>query len=325
MAEPNWDSGDFSVLVPVNSNKLSFSVSGPHRHSGSPLVIILPGLGSTTLEWVAVTSQLSSFVRTLTYDRPGYVNSTTPDIGPTSTASTTAAELNQTLEIAGIKGPYIIVCHSWGGITSREFLELRSADVAGMVFVDANQERTVELPNWHCPEIFAMTKGVQYHDVVGLTAGQKLGKANWDKVLAEEQRPEHQSTEQSEMAGIPESYETLRTKYQLKRDPPMLGDRPVSVLKGNCASDFQKLYDAGVAAGNGTEHDREVMRELVAGWNGRDLEMQKEQLGLSSKGRITCTEMSGHNIQLTEPELIVEEVKWVLETWRGKASSYVLT
>jgi hypothetical protein len=36
-------------------------------------------------------------------------------------------------------------------------------------------------------------------------------------------------------------------------------------------------------------------------------------LRLSSVGRYTFTETNGHNMQMTDPQVIVNEIKWVLD------------
>jgi len=49
-----------------------------------------------------------------------------------------------------------------------------------------------------------------------------------------------------------------------------------------------------------------------------ELALQRDQLKLSKRGRIVFAEKSGHNVDLTEPDLIAEEVKWVLEQLKQK-------
>ena len=93
----------------------------------------------------------------------------------------------------------------------------------------------------------------------------------------------------------------------------VLGNRPVSVLAANNAMDLQIRYDAGVAVGNGTEEERAQYRVLIDRMSKEDIDHQKEQLKLSSVGRYTFTETNGHNVQMTDPQLIVDEIRWVLD------------
>lgn len=45
-----------------------------------------------------------------------------------------------------------------------------------------------------------------------------------------------------------------------------------------------------------------------------DKRLTKDQMRLSRKSRYVVAESSGHDVQATEPELIAEETKWVLES-----------
>ncbi len=55
----------------------------------------------------------------------------------------------------------------------------------------------------------------------------------------------------------PITEQTLGKKKQIERQ--ILGSKPISVIKGNSAREYQQVYDAGVAAGNGTEEQREIV------------------------------------------------------------------
>jgi pimeloyl-ACP methyl ester carboxylesterase len=109
----------------------------------------MQGIGSTIDDWVAVRKLVLPFARWLNYDRSGMGRSEGPDQTPPSiSAASVAAELDILLKNAGIEPPFIVVAHSWGGYTSREFLELRSNDIVGMVFVDCNTERFFDSGAW---------------------------------------------------------------------------------------------------------------------------------------------------------------------------------
>ena len=54
------------------------------------------------------------------------------------TASVVAQDLSDLLDAAKVGGPFVAVCHSYGGLLAREFVALRRSDVVGMVLVEAN-------------------------------------------------------------------------------------------------------------------------------------------------------------------------------------------
>ncbi|HEX4032226.1 MAG TPA: alpha/beta hydrolase [Terracidiphilus sp.] len=102
--------------------------------SGEPTVLFEAGIGATNLNWRHVQQSVAQFTGTASYDRTGLGWSS-----PCRTARTPgniAAELHEMLERAGIKPPYILVGHSFGGLVMRRYALDYPQDVAGMVLVD---------------------------------------------------------------------------------------------------------------------------------------------------------------------------------------------
>lgn len=303
-----------SGLVSLNpDHALHLSVTGPIRQQGQPIVIIIPGFSSTAAEWVVVYRLIAPFARVLLYDRSGYGLSSETDTNPI-TAVSIATELDNLLRAADISGPFVPICHSWGGIIGREFLHLRGPDdIAGMVFVDANQElNTIEGP-WPAPYIDSVCTGLDFLAVIGITANHKLSPDEWQAYLDAENSEKHGRTTAKEAGGYRPSGPELASKKQLEANPPLLGNRPVSVLKGNAYKDHENILAAGTKAGTGTEEDREKMRKMLETYETLDQKWQRGILSLSSRSKWAEASKSGHNVQFTEPELIVKEVQWVLE------------
>lgn len=311
-SEADWDRGEKSGLVSIGSHRLYMAVAGPDRREGEPIVVLMQGTGSIIDEWVAVRRLVQPFARFLWYDRSGLGKSESPPNPPDAiSAVSVATDLDTLLRNAGVKPPFVIVCHSWGGITSREFLHLRPNDIAGMVFVDGNQEKTFLHHNdFLSPSFDAIMPGVDYFEATGIRAETVLSEEELQAVLDAQGKPSFSITEAAEEAGGPrQDSEALAAKKQLQNQA--LGNRPVSVIHANTARDFQRLYEAGVRAGNGSEKDREEFRALVEFWRETSTMRAKEILALSSVHNFQDTSNSGHNVQLLEPELIVNEIKWV--------------
>jgi pimeloyl-ACP methyl ester carboxylesterase len=310
----DWDRGDKSALVSIGTHKLFLGISGPNREPNEPIVVLMQGLGSTIDEWVAVRPLVTPFARFLWYDRSGMGKSESPpEAVEAISAVSVANELDTLLKSANIAPPYIVVCHSWGGITSREFLHLRTTDIVGMVFVDANQEKTYVNPS-KCPYPYlaAVQGKVNYLEATGIKTDHILSLSEFDTILREQELPRHQATEEAEQAGFRGDIPILAAKKQIENHS--LGNRPISVIHANTARDFQRVYDAGVAMGNGSDEERVSYREFIAHWVENGGTRAKEILGLSSDSslhRYGETIKSGHNVQLLEPELIAKEIEWV--------------
>ena len=89
---------------------------------------------STVLSWSDLQRELSRSFRVVSYDRAGLGWS---DLGPMPrTADRIVDELHAMLERAAIPPPYVLVGHSFGGLTMPLFAERYPEEVAGMVLVD---------------------------------------------------------------------------------------------------------------------------------------------------------------------------------------------
>jgi len=104
------------------------------KGSGKPTVLFEAGIAATNLNWFHIQKAVSRFAATASYDRGGLGWSS-----PARTARTPAniaAELHQLLEGAGIKPPYILVGHSFGGLVMGRFALNYPQEVASIVLVD---------------------------------------------------------------------------------------------------------------------------------------------------------------------------------------------
>jgi len=307
----DWNTDTGSELVDIGTHKLHIACLGPPRKLGDPAVLIVPGLGSSITGWAAVRRQLAQVIRVYSYDRTGYGESDTGIEAPSSIMI--AHELDLLLRKAQISPPLIVVAHSWGGILSREFLALRSGDVAGMVFVEANQEHTLDILDWRLLANSPVLTGVDRDKVHNIENLHKLNKEEWEIYQTTEASDKHQKQAALEYEQYPKSFPVLEAKSQLEQQPPILRSRPVCVIKGDNGRDFQKLFQAGIEKGNGSESERVAFEDVLTTWDVKDQALQRGNLKLSSRQKYFEVPFSGHNLQLTAPDAVVSGVKWVIE------------
>jgi pimeloyl-ACP methyl ester carboxylesterase len=120
--------------VDVGGHSLNLLIGG----QGSPAVVFEGGFGAGIASWSTVQKEVAAFARTVSYDRAGLGQS---ELGPKPrSAKRIATELHTALEKAGVKPPYVLVGHSFGGIYVRVFAEMYPKEVAGMVLLDPSQE-----------------------------------------------------------------------------------------------------------------------------------------------------------------------------------------
>jgi len=112
--------------------QLNFNCMG----SGSPTVVIDSGWEDWSPDWVLVQPPIAKFTRVCSYDRAGLGFSS---VGPMPRTSVRIAEeLHSALHSAHIGGPYILVGNAFGGDPVRTFADLYTADLAGLVLVEAD-------------------------------------------------------------------------------------------------------------------------------------------------------------------------------------------
>jgi len=119
------------VMVDVGGYRLHLHCMG----QGSPTVVLVGGVGASTLNWALVQPEAAKITRVCGYDRAGVGWS---DPGPRERSSRYAApQLRRLLRNAAIVPPYILVGHSLGGFHVRVYASMYPQEVAGLVLVDS--------------------------------------------------------------------------------------------------------------------------------------------------------------------------------------------
>jgi pimeloyl-ACP methyl ester carboxylesterase len=130
---------DGGAFVQVGTHRMYVRCVG---NAGSrPTVILESGGGGHSGDWTSVQSAVPSDIRTCAYDRAGLGRR---EKGPSPrTMKQEIFELHAMLAAANIKGPYVLVGQSIGGVTVRLYAQQYREDVAGMVLVDPTHESSV--------------------------------------------------------------------------------------------------------------------------------------------------------------------------------------
>jgi pimeloyl-ACP methyl ester carboxylesterase len=116
--------------VYVGGHKLFYQLHG----RGTPTVVIDVGVGESIQPWLPIAEDLSKSASVLLYERAGYGRS---GMGPLPrNAKAEAADLKALIKSAGIKGPYVLVGHSLGGMNMQVFAREYPDGVIGMVLLD---------------------------------------------------------------------------------------------------------------------------------------------------------------------------------------------
>jgi hypothetical protein len=162
--------------------------------------------------------------------------------------------------------------------------------------------------------MFRVLGDLDYYSITGLDDENVLLSSEWKLLKANSISTAPTRDAENDVSET--SYTALAAKQQLQNR--VLGDDvPVSVLKANSIRDYNRIFEAGMKVGNGSEADWAEGRKLMDRMAKFEEPLQKEILKLSGLGRFVKVE-TGHNVPLTRPDVIVEEVRWVLEMVRAK-------
>jgi pimeloyl-ACP methyl ester carboxylesterase len=201
-------------------------------------------------------------------------------------------ELRTALDEARIPGPFVVVGHSLGGLVVRVFADRYASDIAGVVLIDSMNSSEAASPAADTPAAassdplgdWIITSPARI-GVLRLLAGPLDLQADLSPEVAPvyvaySVTPRFVQTTVAESRGLPESLAQAGAVTSL-------GSVPLTVLT------------------RGVKADETWQRQ------------QTELLKLSSNSQQIIASMSGHNIQLDQPQAAVDAVMKMVESVRG--------
>jgi pimeloyl-ACP methyl ester carboxylesterase len=271
-------------LVVVNASRMHLVCTG----AGSPPVILEGPQTGISAVWIPVQNGIAAFAEVCSYDRAGFGFS---DPGPLPrTSANIAGELRALLRSASINPPYILVGASAGGFHVRVYAGSYPDDLAGVVLVDSShpdQARKLRLPEdptaqykkWEPFFPLGHSLGIMKFGLKREKRPASFSPAEWSEVL------DARNTVNSYRTVLREGEAWAESANQV-RESADFGAKPLLVLTGA----------------------RDADAELRALWvNGLQAELPR----LSSKGRQTILENSGHGIMLEAPNAVVDGVRTI--------------
>jgi pimeloyl-ACP methyl ester carboxylesterase len=300
-------------LVDLGSHRLHFVAMG----EGAPAVVMEAGLPGSVLSWCWVQPEIAKFTRACSYDRAGLGWS---DAGPMPrTAGRIAEELHRLLGRAGVPPPYVLVGHSFGGLTVRLFAARYPGEVAGMVLVDP-----IGPGEWLAPD------GRQKRELRGgarlCRRGAwlaRLGIARGISVLVRlgALRAVRFSVSLASSGALGETESMLGPLEKLPRElrsiVPLFWLQPKFYRA--LASQIESLPESAAQAAGASAGSWPMIVLSSAQVEPRRRVEQQALAGSSPQGSYVVVPASGHWIQLDRPEAVVAAVREVVEAARRMA------
>ena len=302
-------------LVDIGGFRLHFYCAG----EGSPTVILDAALGASSVSWSLVQPALAKFTQVCSYDRAGFGWS---DGGPMPrTAGRIADELHTLLDRSGVRPPYLLVGHSFGGLVMPIFARRFLSDVAGMVLVDP-----AHAEDWVRPapkEQVLIDRGVRLcgfgavsarlglaRMVAALVGIGQLGVARGLVKMASGGRLSNQ--DEAILAPVwklpPDARRPLAQFWTKRRFFEALGSQIGSISRSAAevveatANGFGDLPLVTISSTDPGEYRLRQQDRLAA---------------LSTRGRHIMATNSGHWIPLDQPAFVIETVHAMLDSLRS--------
>ncbi len=248
------------------------------KGTGEATVVFEAGIAATNLNWCHVQEKVSRFASTASYDRGG-LGWSSPS-RTVRTPSNIAAELHELLRHAGLKAPYILVGHSFGGLVMRRFALLYPEEVTSIVLVDpmrceewppldpakqASVDRGVKLSSFAIPiarlglarlavtsllcrsgriaDKLAGAAGDGGKHVLGRIKGEvsKMPREVWPVIAAHWSRPSYYAGMRSHVAAVPDTVREMQDAEPIRGIPvTLLTPGKSSPLSNEC---LQRIGD----------------------------------------------------------------------------------
>jgi pimeloyl-ACP methyl ester carboxylesterase len=289
-------------LISIGNRKLHIHCTG----TGSPTVVVENGGAAFSFDWALVQSEVARFTRICTYDRAGYAWS---DPGPEfDTFDQATHDLHLLLTNADVRGPYVLVGHSLGGMLIRFYQAKYPNDVVGMVLVDSSHEDSLQhvgLKVVRIPELNAK----QFQALIDEAKANRPNNPEPDLVPTtifppyDKLPPQYQTLHLWALQkmlplvkswGLNLQFDLSRLHEMLVASPHPLRNLPLAVLTAT-------NFDVVQASGTTVEQARQD-----------HLRLQGELTKLSTNSRQIMVSSSGHEIYIYKPEVVVHSIAAVI-------------
>ena len=260
------------------------------KGEGPVTVLLEAGSNEFSLTWDKVFLKLAKQTQVCRYDRAG-LGWSKPSPIPRMAASM-ADELQDLLKQSKINPPYIFVGHSYGGYIGQWFAHKYADSLAALLLVDSahvDQFRRIPSLQAQSDELIDQFTTLQSVRRMGLMA-MRPGNIP-DRGFSGEALRQYRGVLASRNYFLGAMEEAKLVRESLEEGVQMLNHIDVPVV----------VVTRGRADG--------LNDEEFAAWQS----MQRELLTVSTRSKQVIAKQSGHYIHMDQPELVIQEIKLLLQ------------
>lgn len=273
------------------------------RGRGAPTVVFESGFDNFgSLSWTRVHDAIARDTRACAYDRAGIMWSNpknTPQDG-----EAIAKDLHATLTIAGERGPFVLVGHSFGGPLSMIQVGQYPDQIAGLVLVDpGHPDQIAQIESY--PGMKAVNK-------TGRATRKLVSRLTWTglaRLLLPKEGPANMPEPvfrrtnaflPTSLSGMQAEDDQIEQTLAQAAVSHALGDRPLIVLSAETFLTRQMISQIGWSDAIGARFNADWRR------------FHEEEASWSTRGQHRVVRNTSHFIQLDRPDVVIVAIRDVV-------------
>jgi pimeloyl-ACP methyl ester carboxylesterase len=283
-------------LIDVGGYRVHLYCTG----TGGPTVVIM-GAGFS-FDWGLVQPEVARFTQVCSYDHSGIGWS---DDGPADSCSLRVNEVHTALKNQGIKGPYVLVGHSLGGLVARVYAGKYPDETAGLVFLDHASELIAIIVSSAVPDTGGKFHPPKVETPPPLTAAAAptLLAAGGGKPMGIEDDP---------------NFGKLSTRDRELHLWFMTQSRNQKALQANHEIVPDCFAEADAIAKEQSQPLRDKPLMDVDTNQSAGAELQKKLLALSRNSKEMTADNGGHFVIIDRPDVVIDAIGQVVRSARSK-------
>jgi pimeloyl-ACP methyl ester carboxylesterase len=274
-------------LINIGGYKLHAQKFG----EGTTTVVFDAGMGDSLLAWNKVMPDISKVAKVFAYDRAGLGWSEKSPLPRTSLQ--VVNELHLLLDKAKVKGPLILVGHSFGGLNMQLFAKKYPENVVGLILVDSAHEN----------EMATMPKSSFVRKMI-FKAGMWAAPIGVPRLFLSLSNPAEQavkSTIKHQYTSLDESAMFTDSMTILKATNPSFDRLPLTVIARNFSSAMLE------------QNKKKSLRNIE--W----AKLQEELAHRSLNSTLIFSGNKQHSIHRSQPLIVIDAIKDMIKKVNNKA------
>jgi pimeloyl-ACP methyl ester carboxylesterase len=273
---------------------------------GETTLVFELGIGGSFYNWWSFIQELKNEFTILLYHRAGYGNS--KKSAKPRNVKYISEELDALIKYLEIKGKFVLVGHSFGGLCVQQYARMFPEKLKAVVLIDSTSFNYQKLYNLNLPVMYSLIsleKMIENNLAASMNTREELAMEFQNSIKEAHQiLPLEQVNKFESFITRPDFFQTIAEEFEnWSKDSEIINvagafpEIPLIVIARDQEISAQPFIEHGIPEKEAFLHEK-VWREL-----------QIELSTLNSQGKLIIADGSDHEIHKDKPEIIVECLK----------------